>query len=123
MQSDALHHNKISSCKSIIRIFLEHSNHFLSHCFVAADYKQMEMRLLAVAANDERLIKFFKSGSDTNDFFKFMASTWFNKEISTISEAERNRTKHIVYAIAYGAGKQSLAKDLQMTEQDAGKQV
>ncbi len=72
------------------------------HLFIGADYSQMEIRLLAVAANDERLINFFNTGSKDEDIFKFLASQWLGK--TTITPEERQVTKRTTYACAYGTG-------------------
>jgi DNA polymerase I-like protein with 3'-5' exonuclease and polymerase domains len=64
----------------------------------------MEMRLLAVAAKESRLIEFFNKQTPKDDFFKFVASMWKGTEQSQINEIERNRTKKVVYACVYGSG-------------------
>lgn len=81
----------------------------------------MEMRLLAVTSKDPRLLQFFQTATKKDDFFKFIASSRLNKSISDITEEERNRTKRIAYACVYGVGAKALAKDLEVSEDEAAK--
>ena len=71
---------------------------------MSADYESMEMRLLAVAAKEIRLIEFFNKQTANDDFFKFVGGMWKGKDASEISDVERNRTKTVVYACVYGSG-------------------
>ena len=81
---------------------------------LAADYSQIELRLLAMLSNDESMINAFKQGVDihTNTAQKI-----FNKE--NIDNLERSKAKTINFGIIYGMGANSLSKALSITFNDA----
>jgi DNA polymerase nu len=53
-----------------------------------------------------------KSGGD---IFVELAAVWLEKDVSLVSRDDRERTKHVVYALMYGAGKMRLAEILAIT--------
>lgn len=55
----------------------------------------MEVRLLAHACGDTKLIDFFNN--ESGDFFRFLASHWLGKPISEIDDIERGKVKGICY--------------------------
>ena len=62
-------------------------------------------------------IRAIKSGGD---IFVELAAVWLEKEVDAVSRDDRERTKHVVYALMYGAGKNRLAEILNITpEQDS----
>ncbi|XP_045535794.1 DNA polymerase nu [Papilio machaon] len=72
---------------------------------LAADFRQVECRVLALAAGDTALLAALRSP----DLFTMLAATWLGKEEAEVSDEERDRTKHVVYASMYGAGPNKLA--------------
>ena len=78
--------------------------------FIAADYSQIELRLLAHLSGDENLIRAFKDGTDIH------AST--AREIiglpagAEVSDSERRVGKTINFGIVYGMGAFRLGKEL-----------
>jgi DNA polymerase I-like protein with 3'-5' exonuclease and polymerase domains len=44
-----------------------------------------------------------------------LAAVWLEKEARHVSKEDRERTKHVVYALMYGAGKLRLAEILSVT--------
>ncbi|XP_013168998.1 PREDICTED: uncharacterized protein LOC106118797 [Papilio xuthus] len=72
---------------------------------VAADFRQVECRVLALAAGDVQLLDALRSP----DLFTLLAATWLGKEEAAVSGEERERTKRVVYASMYGAGANKLA--------------
>eukprot|EP00028_Trichosphaerium_sp_Am-I-7-wt_P009299 CAMPEP_0168537556 /NCGR_PEP_ID=MMETSP0405-20121227/20442_1 /TAXON_ID=498012 /ORGANISM="Trichosphaerium sp, Strain Am-I-7 wt" /LENGTH=573 /DNA_ID=CAMNT_0008566229 /DNA_START=66 /DNA_END=1784 /DNA_ORIENTATION=+ len=85
---------------------------------ISADYSQLEFRILAHYAQDEKLNSTFHT---KDDIFKNVASIWLNKNPNTITKEERSHCKHIVYGILYGMGIGKLAKDLNTTYDNAKK--
>ncbi len=49
------------------------------------------------------------------DIFVHLAAVWLEKEARHVSKEDRERTKHVVYALMYGAGKLRLAEILSVT--------
>lgn len=84
--------------------------------FVAADYSQLELRLLAHFSGDENLLDILnqtKVGSDTAfDVFKTMAARIHQKRIDEVTTEDRQHAKQICYGIIYGMGNKSLAGKL-----------
>ena len=54
------------------------------------------------------------------DIFCRLAAAWLDKQLPTVTEEDRERTKRLVYALMYGAGKNRLSSILSVTEQQAG---
>lgn len=68
---------------------------------LAADYCQIELRMLAHLSMDPDLCAAFHSGQDV---FRDMASRWLQKPSECVTDSERNRIKQICYSLLYGAG-------------------
>ena len=94
---------------------------------LAADYCQVELRLLAHFSRDPALCQAFSTPLSTEeqgldhrpDVFVQLASIWRGVSRECISPIDRNRIKHICYASIYGAGISSVANDLDMGEDEA----
>ncbi|XP_013143302.1 PREDICTED: DNA polymerase nu-like isoform X2 [Papilio polytes] len=72
---------------------------------VSADFRQVECRVLALAAGDAALLAALRGP----DLFTLLAATWLGKEEAAVTGEERERTKRVVYASMYGAGANKLA--------------
>lgn len=83
---------------------------------VAADYCQLEMRLLAHLSADDDLIRIFQRDSD---IFVTMASMWLSKEAEDVLAPERTAAKQLCYGIVYGKGYAAVADDLSISIADA----
>ena len=77
---------------------------------IAADYSQIELRILAHLSKDKKLTQLLKKGA--GDVFKSIAASWLSKPISQITIEERQRSKQICYGILYGMGPKALAEQL-----------
>ena len=80
-----------------------------SKAFLAADFSQAELRVLAQCCKDENLIKAFTEGEDLH---KFTASLVFGKEIKDITKKERQVAKSVSFLIVYGGGPFKLAEEI-----------
>ena len=67
--------------------------------FVAADYSQIEMRILAHFCQDPQLIQLFNNVD--GDVYKAMASLTMRKPIQDISETERTQAKTVCLGLLY----------------------
>lgn len=85
--------------------------------FLCADFEQIELRIYAALSGDEGLLAATREGGD---IFCRLAATWLGKELAAVTESDRERTKHLVYALMYGAGKARLADILTVTVEQAG---
>lgn len=77
--------------------------------FITADYKVMELRILAHVCGDENLIKAFLSGEDLH---KYTASLIFEKPISEITKRERQIAKSVSFLIVYGGSAYKLSQQV-----------
>ena len=73
---------------------------------VAADYSQIELRILAHVTRDPHLIAAFAAGEDIH---RATAARVLNKEPAAVSEDERAMAKMVNFGIAYGMGDFGLA--------------
>ncbi len=69
-------------------------------------------------ANDQLLASTF---GRKGDIFTEITAEWLNKDPATVSPEERSHTKHICYGILYGMGPNTLAKDLDISKENAKK--
>ena len=73
---------------------------------VAADYRQIELRLLAHLAQDAALLAEFRAGTDPHTS---IAGRLLGKPLAEVSPAEREQAKRVCYAILYGVSPLKLA--------------
>jgi len=79
--------------------------------FMAADYRQMELRLAAHYGRDERLIEILSASGV--DVFKSMWAVWHpGTEAEEVDDEERNMAKATTYGLLYGMGYVTLARNL-----------
>ncbi|MDG2149161.1 MAG: DNA polymerase I [Planctomycetota bacterium] len=83
---------------------------------LAADYSQVELRLLAHLSGDEALIDAFQSGEDIH---RRTAALVFGVEQSDVSSEMRSRAKAINFGIIYGMGAQRLSREIHVTLKEA----
>ena len=83
---------------------------------INADYSQFELRLAAVLAGDEELIKNFNSGIDIHTK---TASEAFNVPFGEVTKNQRRAAKVINFGVLYGMSAKSLAEQAEMSVQEA----
>ena len=83
---------------------------------VDADYSQIELRLLAHMAGDEKMIAAFQSGQDIH---AQTASQVFGLPPEEITGELRRRAKAVNFGIVYGISDFSLAQDIGVSRQEA----
>jgi DNA polymerase-1 len=77
------------------------------HYFITADFKAMELRILAHVAGVKNMIKAFFSGQDLH---KYTASLIYEKDIKDVTKEERQIAKSVSFLIVYGGGAWKLSK-------------
>lgn len=82
--------------------------------FVSVDYRQLELRMLAVLSADDGLCASFLS---TEDPFITIGKKWLRKE--RISPEQRSQVKALVYGVIYGMGNKTLGRNLGVPEEEA----
>uniref|UniRef100_A0A2K6U3Y6 DNA-directed DNA polymerase n=1 Tax=Saimiri boliviensis boliviensis TaxID=39432 RepID=A0A2K6U3Y6_SAIBB len=88
------------------------------HTFLAADFSQIELRILAHLSGDPELLKLFQE-SERDDVFSTLTSQWKDVPVEHVTHADREQTKKVVYSVVYGAGKERLAACLGVPVQEA----
>ncbi|KAJ8405900.1 hypothetical protein AAFF_G00313370 [Aldrovandia affinis] len=83
---------------------------------LAADYSQLELRILAHLSRDRRLLHVLNSGADV---FRSIAAEWKMIEPEAVGDSLRQQAKQICYGIIYGMGAKSLAEQMAIEENDA----
>ena len=86
------------------------------HTLVAADYSQIELRLMAHLSGDEALIEAFKQGEDIHSA---TAARLFKKSVAEVSSDERRRAKTANFGIIYGISAFGLAQRLDIANRNA----
>ncbi len=83
---------------------------------LAADYSQIELRLLAIFSGDSALIETFNNNGDIH---RSTAGLIYNKDPEDITSEERRSAKTINFGIIYGMGAQKLSKELNISQKEA----
>lgn len=86
--------------------------------FLAADYSQIELRLLAHLSEDPILIKAFLNNEDIHTH---TAASIFNIPIEQITKEERYRAKAVNFGIIYGQQAFGLSQELGIDVKEASK--
>lgn len=68
---------------------------------IKADYSQIELRLIAKASGDRRMIEAYRQGEDLH---KLTASFLFDRSIDNIDDDERKLGKIVNFGLIYGMG-------------------
>jgi DNA polymerase-1 len=89
------------------------------HRFVAADYSQIELRVLAHISGDENLIAAFEQGLDIH---AATASRLFGVEPTAVDKNQRRVAKTVVFGVIYGISPFGLAQRLGI-ERDLARQL
>nr|XP_012635986.1 DNA polymerase theta isoform X2 [Microcebus murinus] len=83
---------------------------------LAADYSQLELRILAHLSCDRRLIQVLNTGADV---FRSIAAEWKMIEPDSVGDDLRQQAKQICYGIIYGMGAKALGEQMAINENDA----
>ena len=84
--------------------------------FLAADYSQIELRVLAHLSGDENLIASFMSGLDIH---AQTAARLFEVPLTAVTSEQRQLGKRINFSILYGLTPYGLSQDLKIPFKDA----
>lgn len=90
------------------------------YVLIDADYSQIELRVLAHIAEDERMLAAFNNGEDIHTI---TASQVFNMPVEAVTPLMRTRAKAVNFGIVYGIGAFSLAKDIGVTRAEADRYI
>ena len=88
--------------------------------FLACDYSQIELRLLAHLSADEHLVAAFNSGAD---FHAATAARVFGVPVEEVTPALRSRAKAVNFGIVYGQQAFGLATSLKISRKEAQEMI
>ncbi|KAK1887128.1 DNA polymerase theta [Dissostichus eleginoides] len=89
---------------------------FSGGMILAADYSQLELRVLAHLSKDQRLLQVLNGGADV---FRCIAAEWKSIDPESVNDNLRQQAKQICYGIIYGMGAKSLGEQMGVEENDA----
>ncbi|MBK8887294.1 MAG: DNA polymerase I [Saprospiraceae bacterium] len=86
------------------------------HILLAADYSQIELRIIAEISNDQSMLEAFVAG---NDFHKATAAKVYNVAYEDVTSEQRRNAKTVNCSITYGAGATNLSRQLSISRKEA----
>ena len=101
--------------KTIRKAFVPSS---ADHVLLAADYSQIELRIMASFAQDKTMIEAFKAGRDIH---RATASRLFKVPLQGVSDSMRRQAKMANFGIIYGISAFGLAQRLSITRAKAAR--
>lgn len=87
---------------------------------VAADYSQIELRIMAHLSGDERLVAAFEAGEDVH---RATASEVFECALEAVTDQQRRAAKAINFGLMYGMSGWGLAKQLDLSRSEANEYI
>lgn len=87
---------------------------------VAADYSQIELRIMAHLSDDEGLLSAFRAGADIH---KATASEVFHTPLDQVTQEQRRAAKAINFGLIYGMSAFGLARQLGIERREAQQYV
>ena len=83
---------------------------------MAADYSQIELRIIAALSEDDNMIEAFRSGIDIH---KATAAKVFNVPLEEVTRDQRSSAKAVNFGIIYGQSAFGLAQNLNISRKEA----
>ena len=87
-----------------------------NYTMLAADYSQIELRVIASLSNDSNMITAFKNNEDIHSS---TASKVFNVDIENVSREQRSNAKTINFGIIYGVSAFGLSNQTNLTRSES----
>jgi DNA polymerase-1 len=86
------------------------------HILLAADYSQIELRIIADISDDKSMLDAFIAG---NDFHKATAAKVYGVPYDEVTAQQRRNAKTVNFSITYGAGATNLSRQLGISRKEA----
>jgi len=87
-----------------------------NHILVAADYSQIELRIIAALSKDDNMIESFVNGEDIH---AATAAKVFDVPLSEVTREQRSNAKAVNFGIIYGQGAFTLAQQQKISRKEA----
>ncbi len=86
------------------------------HILLAADYSQIELRLIAEISGDEAMLEAFQNGQDIH---RATAARVYEVPFEEVTADQRRNAKTVNFSIIYGAGATNLSRQLDIKRTEA----
>ncbi|MGB0473642.1 MAG: DNA polymerase I [Porticoccaceae bacterium] len=90
------------------------------HCLIAADYSQIELRIMAHLSGDQNLLKAFEQGQDVHSA---TAAEVFGVNLAQVTPDQRRSAKAINFGLIYGMSAFGLARQLNISRKQAAEYI
>ncbi len=87
-----------------------------NHTLLAADYSQIELRIIAALSNETTMIEAFKNGEDIH---ASTASKVFNVPLEEVTREQRSNAKTVNFGIIYGVSAFGLSNQTDLSRSEA----
>lgn len=87
-----------------------------NHILVAADYSQIELRIIAALSEDDNMIESFINGDDIH---AATAAKVFDVPLEDVTREQRSNAKAVNFGIIYGQGAFTLAQQQKISRKEA----
>jgi len=87
-----------------------------NYVLIAADYSQIELRIVAEISGDKAMLEAFQSGQDIH---AATAAKIYKVAIDEVTKEQRYNAKTVNFSIVYGAGATNLSKNLDIKRSEA----
>ena len=87
-----------------------------NHVLLAADYSQIELRIIAALSEEETMIEAFKNGEDIH---ASTAAKVFNVAIEDVTREQRSNAKTVNFGIIYGVSAFGLSNQTDLTRSES----
>lgn len=91
-----------------------------NYLLLAADYSQIELRLIAEISGDEAMLEAFQKG---HDIHQATAAKVYEIPLEEVTPDQRRNAKTVNFAIIYGAGATNLSKQLGIKRTEASQLI
>jgi DNA polymerase-1 len=91
-----------------------------NHLLLAADYSQIELRLIAEISGDEAMLEAFQKG---HDIHQATAARVYEVPLEDVTPDQRRNAKTVNFSIIYGAGATNLSKQLGIKRTEASELI
>ena len=87
-----------------------------NHVLLAADYSQIELRIIAALSEEETMIEAFKNGEDIH---ASTAAKVFNVPLNEVTREQRSNAKTVNFGIIYGVSAFGLSNQTDLTRKES----
>lgn len=103
--------------RKVRKAFVPRDNDYI---LLAADYSQIELRLIAEISGDETMMDAFQSGKDIHTS---TAANVYEVPYDEVSADQRRAAKTVNFSIIYGAGSTNLSQQLDIPRKEASRLI